>query len=348
MLTYALNISTNVFCQYCPRREGLRRREVLRSRSQSCWKSATTTLDRKRTIKRRHHVWWVEVFFSSFYFIFSLFFFFWRSVNGWMRIDVWVNVFRMPFLCADSGPWREMSRAWPPMSVITTSSSSTCPSHQESAWWAAEARQERVIVEVDRKGIVVGKCWRMRWTLLQKFSVSTVLGEKASDVVKSWGAGAKLTKKLPTITLDRKRTIKRRHHVWWVEVCFSSLFFSLFLFCFLFCFFVCFLSVNGWMGMDVWVNVFRTPFLCADSGPWREMSRAWPAMSSITTSSASTCPSHQESALGVAEARQERVIVEVVRKGFVVGKCWRMRWIHLQMFSVSTVLGEKASDVEKC
>ena len=37
------------------------------------------------------------------------------------------------------------------MSAITTSSDSTCPSHQESAWGAAEARQERVIVEVVRK-----------------------------------------------------------------------------------------------------------------------------------------------------------------------------------------------------
>ena len=39
------------------------------------------------------------------------------------------------------------------MSAITTSSGSTCPSHQESAWGAAEARQERVIVEVVRKAI---------------------------------------------------------------------------------------------------------------------------------------------------------------------------------------------------
>ena len=45
-----------------------------------------------------------------------------------------------------------------PMSAITTSSGSTCPSHQESAWGAAEARQERVNVEVVRKAIVVGKC----------------------------------------------------------------------------------------------------------------------------------------------------------------------------------------------
>ena len=49
--------------------------------------------------------------------------------------------------------------------------------------------------------------------------------------------------------------------------------------------FVCFRSVHGWMGMDVRVNVFNKPFLCADSGPWRKMSRAWPPMSAITTSS---------------------------------------------------------------
>ena len=69
-----------------------------------------------------------------------------------------MNVFRMPFLCADSGPWRTMSRAGPAMSAITTSSVTTCPSHQESAWGAAEARQERVIAEVVRKGIIAGRC----------------------------------------------------------------------------------------------------------------------------------------------------------------------------------------------
>ena len=166
-------------------------------------------------------------------FFFSLFF---RSVRGWMGMDVLVNDFRMPFLCADSGPWRKMSRAWPPMSAITTSSGSTCPSHQESAWWAAEARQEKVIVGVVRKDIVVGKCWRKCWTHLQMFSVSTVLGEKAyvlrSRCQASWPS--------PTTTLDRKRTTKRRRHVWWVEG-----------------FALCFRSVHGWMGTDVWVNVFK-------------------------------------------------------------------------------------------
>ena len=109
-----------------------------------------------------------------------------------MGMDVWVNVLRMPFLCADSGPWRKMSRAWPAMSAITTSSGSTCPSDQESAWGAAEARQEKVIVGVVRKDIVVGKCWRKCWTHLQMIFVSTVLGEKSSDVEQSWGASAKL------------------------------------------------------------------------------------------------------------------------------------------------------------
>ena len=113
------------------------------------------------------------------------------------------------------------------------------------------------------------------------------------------------------------------------------------------CFLPYFRSVHGCMGMDVWVNVFTMPFLCADSGPWRKMSSAWPAMSAITTSSGSTCPSHQESAWGAVEAIQERFIVEAVRKGIVVGKCCIMCWTHLQMFFVSTVLGEKSHDVDQ-
>ena len=42
-------------------------------------------------------------------------------------------------------------------------------------------------------------------------------------------------------------------------------------------------------------------------------------MSAITTSSGSTCPSHGESAWGADEARQERVIMEVVRKAIIAG-----------------------------
>ena len=128
----------------------------------------------------------------------------------------------------------------------------------------------------------------------------------------------------------QKRTTERRRHVWWVEG-----------------FPLCFSSVHGWMGMVVWVNVFTMPFLRADSGPWRQMSRTWPAMSAITTPSGSTCPSRQESAWGAAEARQLKVIVEVVRKRIVSGRYCNICWRYLQMFSVTAVLGEKASDVEQ-
>ena len=172
-----------------------------------------------------------------------------RSVYGWVGMDVLVNVFTMPFLCTDSGTWRKMSRAWPAMSAITTSSGSTWPNHQESAWGAAEARQEKVILEVVRKGIIAGRCSIICWTHLLMFSVSTV-GEKASDVGAVLRSICQAFWHSPTTTLDRKRTTKRRRHVWWVEG-----------------FALCFRSVHGWMGMHVWVNVFTIPIFCADSGP---------------------------------------------------------------------------------
>ena len=160
-------------------------------------------------------------------------------------------------------------------------------------------------------------------THLQMVSVSTVLGEKASVVEQSWGASAKLPGRRPPPHWTGRAQVKER-------IMFCKLRILLF---------VCFRSTHGWMGMDVWVNVFTMPFLCADSGPWRKMSRAWPPMSAITTSSGSTCPSDdQESAWGAAEARQERVIVEVVRKAIVAGQFVFICWTHLQIFSVSTVL----------
>ena len=236
-----------------------------------------------------------------------------RSVHGCMGMDVWVNVFTMPFLCADSGPWRTMSRAWPPVSAITTSSGSTCPSQQDSACGAAEARQERVMVDVIGKGIVVGKCWSLCWTHLQMFSVSTVLGEKASDVEQSWGASAKLPGRRPPPLWTGRGQLNE-------GVTFSELTVLLFVFG------VC---MGGWEWMCEWMFVFTMPFLCADSRPWRTMSRAWPPMFAITTSSGSTFPSHRVSAWGAAELRQERVIVVVVIKGIVARWCC---WTHLQMF----------------
>ena len=74
------------------------------------------------------------------------------------------------------------------MSAITTSSGTTCPSHQESAWRVAEARQEK---EVVRKAIVASRSC-ICLTHLQTFSVSTVLDQKASNVKQSSGASAKL------------------------------------------------------------------------------------------------------------------------------------------------------------
>ena len=187
-----------------------------------------------------------------------------------LGMDVWMNVFTMLFLCADTGPCSKMSRAWPPMSAITTSSVTRCPSHQESAWGATEARQEKVILEVVRKGIFVVKCWSVCWTHLQIFSVSTVLGEKASDVKQSWEASAKPPDRRPSPRWTGRGPVNE-------GIMFSKL--SAFFFFF-------FRSVHGvCMGMDVWMNVFTMPFLCADSGPWSKMSRAWPPMSAITTSS---------------------------------------------------------------
>ena len=155
-----------------------------------------------------------------------------------MGMDVWVNVFTMSFLCADSGPWRRMSRAWPPMSAITKSGS-TCPCHQEPAWGAAEARQEWDIMEK-------GHCCREMLEFVLRTSTNVFcqycprregLGRGAavrSICQASWPS--------PTTTLDRKRTTKRRRHFWWVEG-------------FAVCLFVSFRSVLGCMGMNMWVQI---------------------------------------------------------------------------------------------
>ena len=72
------------------------------------------------------------------------------------------------------------------MSAITTSSGTTGPSHQESAWGAAEARQERVILGVVRKAILAGAFVFLFVEHVYKIvSVSTVLDEKTSDVDQS-------------------------------------------------------------------------------------------------------------------------------------------------------------------
>ena len=202
MLEYLLNTSTNIFCQYCPRSET--------SDVEHSWGASAKLPESRppphwtgRVLQKGHMFRELSVFI----FVCVM------SAHGWMRKDVWVNVFTMPFLCADSGPWRKMSRTWPPMSAITTSSGSTCPSHQESVWGAAEARQERDIVEIVRKCISAGRCSIICWTHLQMFSVSTVPGEEASDVGAVLKSICQASWTSPTTTLDRKRTTKWRRHM---------------------------------------------------------------------------------------------------------------------------------------
>ena len=83
------------------------------------------------------------------------------------------------------------------MSAITTSSGTTCPSHQESAWGAAEARQERVIVEAVRKGSLAGRCWRFVEHICKCFLSVLPESEKASEMEQPRGASAKLPGRRP-------------------------------------------------------------------------------------------------------------------------------------------------------
>ena len=64
-------------------------------------------------------------------------------------------------------------------------------------------------MEVVRKGIIAGH--------LQMFSVSTVLGEKSSDVGAVLMSICQASWPSPTTTLDRKRTTKRRRNLRCVE-----------------------------------------------------------------------------------------------------------------------------------
>ena len=149
-------------------------------------------------------------------------------MHGWMGMDVWVKVFTMPFLCADSGPWRKMSRAWPPMSAIMTSSGSTCPSHQESALELLKPGRKRLLWRL-LAGVLlsgnVGVC--VKHVHLQMFFVSTVLGKKASEVEQSWGAGADLPGRRPPPHWTGRGPVNE-------SIMFGELSVLLFFFCFLF------------------------------------------------------------------------------------------------------------------
>ena len=113
MLEYLLNTFTNIFCYKCPRRQDLGSgwgAKLPESRPPEHW-------TRRGPVKE-------FIMFGELSILLLLFMPFFRSVHGRVGMHVWVNVFIMPFLSADSGPWRRMSRAWPAMSAITTSSGS--------------------------------------------------------------------------------------------------------------------------------------------------------------------------------------------------------------------------------
>ena len=135
------------------------------------------------------------------------------------------------------------------MSAITTPSGSTCPSRQESAWGAAAARQLKVIVEVVRKRIL----FRAMLQYLLKISTNVFchccprregvrrVAVLSSRCLASWPS--------PSTTVDRKRTSKRRHHVWSVERFALSFSFSFLR------------SVHGCMGMDVSECLYHAVFV---------------------------------------------------------------------------------------
>ena len=125
-----------------------------------------------------------------------------------------MNVFTMPFFGADSGPWRKMSRARPATSAITTSSGCTCPSHRESAWGNRKPGRKGLLWRLLERRLLAGDVGIFVEHIYKCF---VPLLSYASDVGQSLGAGVKLlgpSFPSPTATLDRKRTTKRRRHVW--------------------------------------------------------------------------------------------------------------------------------------
>ena len=214
----------------------------MRSSCQASWPPPTITLDRKWTRKWRRNVWSVDRFGLSFpFFSFS-----WRVCTGvWEWMCEWMSLQCHSCQWADSGPWRKMSWAWPRISMKTTPGS-TCPSHQESPGELLKPGRKRLLMRL----LETDYCWAMlRYLLNTSGNVFCQYCEKASDV---WAVLRSICEAFwpsPTTTLDRKRTTKRRRHVWWVES-----------------FGLCFRSVHGWIGMKVWVNIFPKLFLCIDRG----------------------------------------------------------------------------------
>ena len=163
MLEYVLYISTNVYCQYCPRREGLRCEAVLRSICQASWPSPTATLDRKRLLERPLSPGNFVVFVEHSYMYFL-------SVLSWDTTD------RREDRCGTV--LRSICQAFWPLPTTTLDRKGTT-NWRCHVWWvecfalcclrSVHDMGRWVIVEVLRTVIVARLCWSICWTLSKRF-----------------------------------------------------------------------------------------------------------------------------------------------------------------------------------
>ena len=182
--------------------------------------------------------------------------------------------------------------------------------------------------------------WNICWTHRQMFSVSTVLGEKASDVGQSWGAGAKLPGRRPPPHWTGRGPVNEGIMFCQLSVLLFFLLFFLLLFVVVVCFVFGCARVygNGCVSECLSLQCHSCAQILDRGERCLGCDLHYP-QNDIRYH----CPSHQE----LLKPGRKKVIVEVVRKAIVIGKCWNICWTHLQMFSVSTVLGQKSSDVEQ-
>ena len=126
------------------------------------------------------------------------------------------------------------------------------------------------------------------------FSGNTVLGEKASEVGQTRGAGSNLCE----CHLLHWTAATQEEDYYLNLSCLVS---------FWFCSQVIFRVWMGeWEWTCEWMYDFPMTIICTDSGLWGKMWRAWPPMFVMKTLSGTTCQSHQESAWGATQARKDR------------------------------------------
>ena len=199
-------------------------------------------------------------------------------MGEWEWMCEWMYDFTMTVICTDSGLWGKMLRAWPAMSSMMTSSGSTWQSHQESAWRVAQARK-------DGRSWMKGQCWS--W-MVSNTSANCFFkyclrweGLQSRQALRSRQQPSRMS---PT-TLDSSR---RGRGLLAEYIMFGE-----------------WVWMGEWEWMCEWMYHFTMTIICADSGLWGKMWRAWPPVSVMKTSSGPVYHSHQESTLGAAERRKD-------------------------------------------